>query len=154
MLQLIHTKKGRKKEMKNSYFISALDNYINAKANKKECYYMNTNIVNYRTLTDFIFTDMILCNNIVNYSDNWDLELGDDYDEESQENIEVYQYYIVDFDNWRLEKYKEYLEETKKESNLLLWYDYELDIYILGISHYGTSWDYVPTEIEIKQDEE
>lgn len=72
--------------MKNNYFISALDNYIKDKANKKECYYMNTNIVNYRTLTDFIFTDMIICNNIIEYS--------------------------------------------------------------------GTSWGYVPTEIEIKQDEE
>lgn len=140
--------------MENSYFISVLDNYINAKANKKECYYMDTNTVNYRTLTDFIFTDMILCNNITKYSDNWDLELGDDYDEETGEYTEIYQYYIVDFDNWRLEKYKEYLEETKKESDFILWYDYELDIYILGISHYGTSWNYVPTEIKIAQDEE
>lgn len=134
----------------NNYFISALDNYIKAKTNKKECYDMDTNTVNYRTLTDFIFTDMILCNNIAKYSDNWDLELGEEYSEETGEYIEIYQYYIVDFDSWRLEKYKEYLEETKKESDFILWYDNELDIYILGISHYGTSWDYVPTEIKIK----
>lgn len=131
-------------------FISALDNYIKAKTNKKECYYMDTNTINYRTLTDFIFTDMILCNNIVRYSDNWDLELGDDYNEEMGEYIDIYQYYIVDFDSWRLEKYKEYLQETKKESDLILWYDNDLDIYILGVSHYGTSWDCVSTDIEIK----
>ena len=28
---------------------------------------------------------------------------------------------------------------------------YELDIYILGVSHWGTGWDYVPTEIKIKK---
>ena len=138
--------------MEDSYFIIALDNYIKAKANAKECYDMDTNTVNYRTLTDFIFTDMILCNNIVKYYENWDLELGDDYDEENEQYIDIYQYYIVDFDSWRLEEYKKYLEETKKESDLILWYDNELDIYILGVSHWGTSWSYVPTEIKITQD--
>ena len=140
--------------MENSYFISALDNYIKAKTIKKEAYYMDTNTVNYRTLVDFIFTDMILCNNIVKYYENWDLELGEDYDEEEDEYIEIYQYYIVDFDNWRLEEYKKYLEETKKESDFILWYDNELDIYVLGVSHWGTSWDYVPTEIKIKKEKE
>ena len=137
--------------MENSYFISALDNYIKAKANKKECYYMDTNTVNYMTLTDFIFTDMILCNNIVNYSDNWDLELNEEYDEETGEYIDIYQYYIVNVDTWRLEEYKKYLQETNISSDINLWYDNELDVYILGVSHYGTSWDYVPTEIKIKQ---
>ena len=140
--------------MENSYFISALDKYIKAKANKKECYYTDTNTVNYMTLTDFIFTDMILCNNIVRYSDNWDLELEEEYDEETGEYIEIYQYYIVNVDTWRLEEYKKYLQETNISSDLNLWYDNELDIYILGVSHYGTSWDYVPTEIKIKHNEE
>lgn len=149
----MYTKEG-KKEMEKNYFISALDNYIKAKTIKKEAYYMDTNTVNYRTLVDFIFTDMILCNNIVRYSDNWDLELGYDYDEETGEYIDIYQYYIVDFDSWRLEQYKEYLEETKKESDFILWYDNELDIYVLGVSHWGTGWDYVPTEIKITQDQE
>ena len=78
-------------------FISALDNYIKAKTNEKECYYMDSDTVNYITLTDFIFTDMILCNNIVKYSDNWDLELGEEYNEETGEYIEIYQYYIVEY---------------------------------------------------------
>ena len=125
-------------------FISALKNYIGE--DKKE--------ISYGTLTSFMFTDMILCNNIEKYSNNWDLELGEDYDEENEENIDIYQYYIVDVDNWRLEKYKEYLEETNKKSDLILWYDYELDIYILGVSHCGTAWSYVPTNIEIDNQEE
>ena len=88
--------------MEKSYFISALDNYIKAKANKKECYYMNSNIVNYKTLTDFIFTDMILCNNIVNYSDNWDLELNEEYDEEMGEYIEIYQFFNSFYFLWKI----------------------------------------------------
>lgn len=132
-------------------FISALDNYIKAKANEKEGYYMNSNIVNYKTLVDFIFTDMIICNNIIKYSNNWDLELSE---EEEEEYIDIYQYFIVDIDSWRLEKYKEYLQETNASSDLTLWYDNELDIYILGVSHCGTSWDYVSTNIKINKQEE
>ena len=135
-------------------FISALDNYIKAKTNQKEGYYIDTNTVNYMTLTDFIFADMVLCNNIEKYRYNWDLELGEDYDEENEEYTDIYQYYIVEVDDWRLEKYKEYLEETNIKSDLILWYDNELDIYILGINHCGTSWSYVPTNIEINKQEE
>lgn len=125
-------------------FISALKNYIGE----------GKDSISYGTLTSFIFTDMILCNNIVRYSDNWDLELGEEYNEEEEEYIDIYQYYIVDVDTWRLEKYKEYLQETNKPSDLILWYDNELDIYILGVSHCGTSWSYVPTNIEINKQEE
>ncbi len=125
-------------------FISALKNYIGEKKDD----------ISYGTLTSFIFENMILCNNIEKYRDNWDLELGEEYNEEEDEYIDIYQYYIVDVDIWRLEKYKEYLQETNKPSDLILWYDNELDIYILGVSHCGTSWSYVPTNIEINKQEE
>lgn len=127
-------------------FINALKNYIGEKKDS----------ISYGTLTNFIFEDMILCNNIVKYNgngSNWDLELGEEYDEETG-YIDIYQYYIVDVNIWRLEKYKEYLQETNKPSDLILWYDNELDIYILGVSHCGTSWSYVPTNIEINKQEE
>lgn len=133
--------------MKNNCFIDALKNYINTRSN---AYCPNTKYINYSTLTDFIFTDMILCNNIEKYSNNWDLELGEEYNEEENEYIDIYQYYIVNVDDWRLEEYKEYLEENKKESDFILWYDNDLDIYILGVSHCGTGWSCVPTNIEIK----
>ena len=125
-------------------FISALKNYIGE----------GKDSISYGTLTSFIFTDMILCNNIEKYRDNWYLELGEEFNEEEEEYIDIYQYYIVDVDTWRLEKYKEYLQETNKPSDLILWYDNELDIYILGVSHCGTSWSYVPTNIEINEQEE
>lgn len=127
-------------------FISTLKNYIGEEKDN----------ISYGDLTSFIFEDMILCNNIVKYNgngSNWDLELGEEYDEETG-YIDIYQYYIVDVDTWRLGKYKEYLQETNKPSDLILWYDNELDIYILGVSHCGSSWSYVPTNIEINKQEE
>lgn len=124
-------------------FITALKNYAGEEKGG----------ISYDTLTSFIFTDMVSCNNIAKYYDNWDLELGEDYDDESG-YIDIYQYYIVEVDNWRLGEYKEYLQETNKPSDLILWYDNELDIYILGVSHCGTSWRYVPTNIETNEQEE
>ena len=53
---------------------------------------------------------------------------------------EIYQYYIVsDFGAKLLEEY-----------NFLLFYNEELDIYLWGITHWGTSWDYVLTDIKIE----
>ena len=45
---------------------------------------------------------------------------------------EVYQYYIIDSPD-RFEMY----------TNELIIYNEELDLYILCVKHYGTSWDYV-----------
>lgn len=50
---------------------------------------------------------------------------------------EVFQYYIVS-DNGA---------EILKEANEIVWYNEELDMYVWGVTHYGTSWDYVLTNI-------
>lgn len=136
----------------NNYFESALKNYIEALPNKKEGYYMDTNTVNFKTLTSFLFTDMVLCNNITKDYEYFTAELGDDYDEETGESVEVYQYFIVDYDNWRMEQYQKWLEENEKESDIILYYDNRLEVYVLGVTHFGTSWDCVPTSIEIKKE--
>ena len=50
-----------------NYFETALENYIRYKPNMKECFYCHDtdNNVNYRTLFNLLFTDSVLCNNIV-----------------------------------------------------------------------------------------
>ena len=59
--------------------------------------------------------------------------------EEEQENYpEIYQYYIVS-DNGA---------EILKEINEIVFYNEELDMYIWGVTHYGTSWRYVLTDIK------
>ena len=69
--------------------------------------------------------------------------------EEEQENSyyqEIYQYYIVS-DNGA---------EILKEINEIVFYNAELDMYIWGVTHYGTSWSYVLTNIKcnVPYDEE
>lgn len=57
---------------------------------------------------------------------------------------EIYQYYIVD-DNGA---------ELLKEVEEIVFYNEELDMYIWGVTHWGTSWDYVLTNIKIEKDED
>lgn len=135
--------------MENNYFISALTNYVNSKPNEKEAYYMHTDYVNYSTLVGFLFTDIILCNNILNVNDNYlncQLECGND------EDVDFYQYFIVDIDNWRFEQYVEYCKQANIKP-LTVYYLDNLDIYVLAVDHYGTGWSCVPTEIKIERKE-
>ena len=63
--------------------------------------------------------------------------------EEEQDRInyetECYQYYIVSDGGARI------LEEAGE----ILYYNYQLDMYVWGVTHCGTSWDYVLTDIKI-----
>ena len=61
--------------------------------------------------------------------------------EEEQENSyneDIYQYYIVD-DNGA---------EILKEINEIVFYNEELDMYVWGVTHWGTAWSYVLTDIK------
>ena len=81
---------------------------------------------------------LILCNNII---DDYEfLELQNDFDD--IDDFEIYQYYIIsdDLAN-RLIKY----------TNEIVYYHNRLDIYILGVCHYGTSWSYILTDFELVQ---
>lgn len=61
----------------------------------------------------------------------------DELESEQDEQPEIYQWYIID-DNGA---------EICKEFNEVVYYNEELDIYLWGVDHYGTSWDYVLTDI-------
>lgn len=59
-------------------------------------------------------------------------------EQENSYNAEIYQYYIVS-DNG---------VEILKECNEIVFYNEELDMYVWGVTHWGTSWDYVLTDIK------
>ena len=80
------------------------------------------------------------------------IEIGTDYDEETDEQVDIYQYFIVDFSSWTYELMTKYKEQFGKE--FILYYIEELELYILGITHFGTGWDYVLTDIEPSEDME
>ena len=58
---------------------------------------------------------------------------------EQDDDPEVFQWFIVDDWGARL----------LQDINEIVYYNEELDMYLWGVTHYGTSWDYVLTNIKI-----
>ena len=76
---------------------------------------------------------------------NYDFEfvLNSDYDEENEEYIDIYQYYLININDYTLE-----LLQEKNCTDLIIAWSEKLESYILCVTHFGTSWDYVMTDIE------
>lgn len=71
---------------------------------------------------------------------------GLDFDYEEEEIIEepkVYQWYIVSDSGAQI---------IQDYTNEILYYHDELDIYLWGVTHWGTGWDYVLTDIPCKEE--
>lgn len=100
--------------------------------------------LDYRTLAEIV-GDMILCNNITElfYNDQlgyFEIENGTDYNEEEGYYEDIYQYYIIS--GYGAEILEKYTDE-------IVYYNEKLDMYVWGITHFGTSWDYVLTDIKL-----
>lgn len=117
-------------------------------------YEKENNRISYKRLVNNLFTDMILCNDITKLFYN---EIGGKYTEpeveigcecdENDEYIDIYQYFIVDFSGYTYEHIlKKYAKQLGNE--FILYYIEALDLYVLGVTHFGTGWDYVLTDIE------
>ena len=63
-----------------------------------------------------------------------------DYLDENKMDAEIFQYYIISLHSAR---------ELQEHTNEVILYNEGLDIYLLGVTHFGTSWDYVLTDIKI-----
>ena len=96
-----------------------------------ECGYLD-----YRALAGIV-GDMILNNDIFGAVDPWNWELAWGEDE-----CEIYQFYIIS------ERGYEILRDFTDE---VVYYNSELDLYLWCITHFGTSWDYVLTDIKLKE---
>lgn len=109
--------------------------------NKISDYGLEHGYVDYRTLAKCF--DAVLNNDIMQKTwdlGEWELVSGSDYDEEYEEYTEIYQYYIVS-DN---------AVEILQEADEIVYYNEELDMYVWGVTHWGTSWDYVLTDIKVE----
>ena len=62
----------------------------------------------------------------------------EELEEEQDYSDEIYQYYIVSDNGARI----------LKEINEIVFYNEELDMYVWGVTHWGTYWDYVLTDIK------
>lgn len=126
--------------------------YVNTKDLNE--YEKQNNKISYKRLIDRLFTDMILCNDITKlfcselngqYIEP-EFIVGSDYDDENDSYADIFQYFIVDFNSYTYEHIlKKYAKQLGNE--IILYYIEQLDLYILGVTHLGTSWDYVLTDI-------
>lgn len=66
-------------------------------------------------------------------------------EDEQHNEKEIFQYYIISDSGARI---------LQDWTNELVYYIPVLDVYVWGVTHWGTSWDYVLTDIEIDLTEE
>ena len=79
----------------------------------------------------------VLANNLLRQTGDigyWE-QISGDYENE------VFQWYIVDAQG----------AEICQDYDEILYYNEELDLYLWGVDHYGTSWNYVLTDIKCKK---
>lgn len=106
-------------------------------------YEKETGFVSYYTLVKRYIDDMVLCNNIINIDDSIfeNVKVGKlKYDDD------IFQYFIISINEWDLESLQ---RDYKNE--LIISYSDLLECYILLVDHFGTSWDYVLTNIKHTQ---
>ena len=93
----------------------------------------------YREMIDFCCDNLIMNNYIVQELNEkgfcFEIENGTDYDEEEDFYYDVYQCFIIDSRD---------AERLKEYTNELVYYCEDLDLYILGVCHFGTPWNGVP----------
>lgn len=75
----------------------------------------------------------------------WELYNGSDYDEEDEFYYDIFQYFIID---------EPAAERLAEDTDEIIYYNEELDLYLLGVTHCGMSWDYVDTNYIITTDYE
>ena len=112
--------------------------------NKVSSYGVKNGFVDYGTLAKAF--DAVLANEIIPQTNGvlgfWELESGIEEDEEYGE-YEVFQYYIISeyganiLANWTDE---------------IVWYNETLNLYVWGVCHFGTAWEYVLTDIKIEKE--
>ena len=112
-----------------------------AYGHKVSDYALENGYLDYLTLSKIV-GDCVLNNEIFMYAgyENWELTNGLEETEDG-DYLEVYQYYIIDYSGARF--LGEYTDE-------LVFYNEELDMYLWGVTHWGTAWDYVLTDIKLK----
>lgn len=67
-----------------------------------------------------------------------DEEEAEEYEGEVKEQgIDIFQYYLIDYAT---------ADRLMHCTDEIIFYSEELDLYVLGVTHFGTSWDYVDME--------
>lgn len=109
--------------------------------NKASDYAIENGFLDYATFAKSF--DAVMNNDIISNTSDigyWDIINGSDYDEETESYTDIFQYFIVSNSGAQI------IQDTTDE---ILFYNEILDMYVWGVTHYGTSWDYVLTNIKL-----
>lgn len=110
-------------------------------------YELEQGYASYKTIVDYYIGDIVLCNNIIDVDydiiDNIDIIDIIDINEEYEEigNLEIFQYYLCNLSDWE--------REQAKKCGLILSYSDVLNCDVLCVDHWGTSWEYVLTDVKL-----
>lgn len=130
------------------------------KSEKMGDYEKEQGYASYRTIVERFIGDIVLCNNIVNIDENIgffesnikyynekgeeiteDEYLEDDNAYSEEDTPEFYQYYLCNVGEWE--------KEQLQKMGIYLDYSNVLDCDVLCVDHWGTSWDYVLTDVKL-----
>lgn len=98
---------------------------------------MEKRFITYDKAVSYLKNNIVLCNNIVDIDDDLDIRFNQ-YDEDHNP-ITIFQFFITDCS----EDDVDFLEDS---FDLKFAYSPLLDVYVLCVDHWGTSWDYVKIE--------
>ena len=102
------------------------------------------NKASYKRVIDRYIDNMIQCDTYFqNNFENMELYSGSDYDEESDSYADIFQTFIINGD---IDLFVKYMPDE------IIYYDSVNDWYILGVTHWGTSWSYVLTDLDLTTD--
>ena len=119
--------------------------------NEISSYGVEHNRVDYAALAESF--DVVLCNDITelffstinnNYTEP-ELFNGSDYNEEEDYYYDIYQYYIIS--EYGANLLQDYTDE-------IVYYLPVINCYVWGVTHLGTSWSHVLTDIKINENED
>lgn len=100
----------------------------------------------YAVATSYIGGSLILCNNIEQVDEEllYGETIGLEYDEETEEYPEIYQYYLTSWSDSDVKWLHDHF-------GLMFAYSSILDLWVLLVDHYGTGWGYVQVDTDLDQ---
>ena len=101
---------------------------------------MKKHYTSYKTAVTWLDGNLILCNEIPSIDASIFDEMRFDYVDEEDNYIDIFQWFLTSYNRSDVE----YLEKT---FGLLFAYSNLLNLYVLCVDHFGTSWDSVPVEV-------
>lgn len=104
-------------------------------------YELENKRASYRTIVETFIGDILLCNNICEVDESVYCDAEFDYEDEDGNYTDIYQWFLCSVDELTKSELKKY--------GLLFSYSNVLDLDVLCVDHFGTSWDYVLTDCPI-----